>query len=86
MLKSAFEMAILQISSVESLIGITELINEIKNIRGGETDSDINIKQLLKQIKIHLMKKDQKSLHQNYLNSIHTLDMSFEKKTSSRSI
>jgi len=44
--KICFEMAILQISSVEPLIGIPEVINEIKNIRGGKSNSDILVKQL----------------------------------------
>jgi len=44
--KICFEMAILQISSVEPLIGIPEMISEIKNIRGVKSDSDIPVKQL----------------------------------------
>tara|TARA_B100000945_G_C20383457_1_gene598449 strand:- start:3 stop:1607 length:1605 start_codon:yes stop_codon:yes gene_type:complete len=39
--KICFEMAILQISSVEPLIGVPELINEIKNIRGGKSDLEM---------------------------------------------
>ena len=43
--KICFEMAILQISSVEPLIGIPEIISEIKNIRGVKSDSDMLVKQ-----------------------------------------
>ena len=43
--KICFEMAILQISSVEPLIGIPEMISEIKNIRGVKSDSDMLFKQ-----------------------------------------
>ncbi len=43
--KICFEMAILQISSVEPLIGIPEMISEIKNIRGVKSDSDMLVKQ-----------------------------------------
>ncbi len=43
--KICFEMAILQISSVEPLIGLPELISEIKNIRGVKSDSDMLVKQ-----------------------------------------
>ena len=43
--KICFEMAILQISTVESLIGIPEMISEIKNIRGEKSDSDMLFKQ-----------------------------------------
>ena len=45
--KICFEMAILQISSLEPLIGIPEIINEIKNIHGTKSDSDIMVKQLV---------------------------------------
>ena len=37
--KICFEMAILQISSVEPLIGIPEMISEIKNIRRVKSES-----------------------------------------------
>jgi len=43
--KICFEMAILQISSIEPLIGIPEMIREIKNIRGGKSDSDMLVQQ-----------------------------------------
>ena len=43
--KICFEMAILQISSVKPLIGIPEMISEIKNLRGLKSDSDILVKQ-----------------------------------------
>ena len=43
--KICFEMAILQISSVEPLIGIPEMISEIKNIRRVKSDSDMLVKQ-----------------------------------------
>ncbi len=42
--KICFEMAILQISAIEPLIGIPEVISEIKNIRRGNYDSDALVK------------------------------------------
>ena len=42
--KICFEMAILQISSIEPLIGVPEMISEIKNISGVKSESDLLVK------------------------------------------
>ena len=77
--KICFEMAIIQISSVEPLIGITELISEIKNIRGGKPESDIHIKHS-KAYKISSDEKGSKESAPEKLKQHSALDMSFEKK------
>ncbi len=76
--KICFEMAIMQISSVEPLIGITELISEIKNIRGVKPESDIHIKKP----KAYKNSSDEKGLKESapdLLKQHSAQDISFEK-------
>jgi len=77
--KICFEMAILQISSVEPLIGIPEMINEIKNIRGVNSDSDMPVKQL-ETVKKSSEEKVSKESEPELFNQQSTLDLSVEQK------
>ena len=79
--KICFEMAIIQIASVEPLIGITELIREIKNIRGGKPESDIHIRHP-KKYKNSSDEKGIKESSPELFKQHSKLDRSFEKKTS----
>ena len=77
--KICFEMAILQISSVEPLIGIPEMISEIKNIRGVKSDSNMLAKQL-ETDKKSSEEKESKESEPELLKQQSALDMSFEQK------
>ncbi len=77
--KICFEMAILQISSVEPLIGIPEMISEIKNIRGEKSDSDTLVKQL-ETDKNSSEEKDSKVSESELFEKQSALDISVEQK------
>ena len=78
--KICFEMAILQISSLEPLIGIPEIINEIKNIHGTKSSSDIMVKQL-ETDKNSSEVKGTKKTESELFKKQSLLDMSVEQKT-----
>ena len=78
--KICFEMAILQISSLEPLIGIPEIINEIKNIHGTKSGTDIMVKQFetdKNSSEVKGTKETELELHKQQS----VLDMSVEQKT-----
>ena len=78
--KICFEMAILQISSLEPLIGIPEIINEIKNIHGTKSGSDIMVKQIVTD-KTSSEVKGTKETESELFKKQSVLDMSVEQKT-----
>ena len=75
--KICFEMAILQISSVAPLIGIPEMINEIKNIQLGKSDSDLKI--MRPEIKKNTTEEKESGIE--LLKQKSPLEMPVEKKT-----
>ena len=78
--KICFEMAILQISAVETLVGIPEMISEIKNIRGEKSNQEFLDKQPIAN-KNSYAEKGSKDAEKELFKQKSALDIPFDRDT-----